>query len=89
MLERAMFVGQRNNFRRDEDVEIAFAVCSTGGAAVMRLENYGLTPGCTADLLILPGATITDAIVTRPPRALVIKHGRIVARDGEALVKAP
>ena len=89
MLERAMFVGQRNNFRRDEDVEIAFAVCTTGGAAVMRLENYGLTPGCTADLLILPGATITDAVVTRPPRAFVIKHGRIVARDGVALVDAP
>ena len=89
MLERAMLVGQRNNFRRDEEVEIAFAVCTTGGAAVMRLENYGLAVGCIADLFLVPGATITDAVVTRPPRGLVVKRGRIVARDGVAAVTAP
>jgi cytosine/adenosine deaminase-related metal-dependent hydrolase len=89
MLERAMFVGQRNNFRRDEEVEIAFGVCTTGGAAVMRLEDYGVAVGCIADLFVVPGETITDAVVTRPPRALVIKRGRVVARDGVACVTAP
>jgi len=89
MLERAMFIGLRNNFRRDEEVEIAFAVCTTGGAAVMRLDGYGTDIGCVADLLVLPGATITDAVVTRPARAFVIKHGRVVSRDGQALVSAP
>ncbi len=89
MLERAMFVGQRNNFRRDEEVEIAFGVCTAGGAAVMRLEGYGTAVGCVADLLVVPGATITDAVATRPARALVIKRGRVVARDGVCAVAAP
>jgi cytosine deaminase len=83
MLERAMFVGQRNNLRRDEDVEIAFAVCTTGGATVMRLDGYGLDVGCLADLLLVDAETITDAVVSRPARRLVVKAGRIVVRDGE------
>jgi cytosine/adenosine deaminase-related metal-dependent hydrolase len=89
MLERAMFVGLRNNFRRDEEVEIAFGVCTTGGAAVLRLEGYGVAVGCVADLFLVPGATIADAVVSRPPRALVIKRGQVVARDGLCLTAAP
>ena len=35
------------------------------------MRGYGTEIGCVADLLVLPGATITDAVVTRPARALV------------------
>ena len=38
---------------------------------------------------IVDAETPTDAVVTRPPRKLVLKRGRIVARDGKALVAAP
>jgi cytosine/creatinine deaminase len=89
MLERAMLVGLRNNFRRDDEVEIAFHVCTQGGADVMRLEGYGLKVGAKADLIVVKGETITHATVARPVRKLVIKHGKVVARDGLCIRTAP
>jgi cytosine/adenosine deaminase-related metal-dependent hydrolase len=88
MLERAMIVGLRNNFRRDDEVEMGLAVCTTGGAATMRLDDYGVTEGCWADLVVVEGETLAEAVVTRPERKLVVKRGRVVARDGVALVEA-
>ncbi|MBT9290175.1 amidohydrolase family protein [Prosthecodimorpha staleyi] len=89
MLERAMFLGLRNNFRKDEEVELAFDVVTHGGARVMDLAGYGLDIGCVADLLIVPGAAITEAVVSRPANRIVIKRGRVVARDGAVLREAP
>jgi cytosine deaminase len=89
MLERAMFIGLRNNFRRDDEVELAFDVCTHGGAAVMELKNYGLTPGCAADFLLVEAETIAEAVAAHPPRRLVVKRGAIVARDGQTLLQAP
>ncbi|MDF1584803.1 amidohydrolase family protein [Marinimicrococcus flavescens] len=88
MLERAMLLGLRNNLRRDDELELALEVCTAGGARVMALEDYGLEPGCRADLVLLEGETVAEAVVSRAPRRLVIKGGRIVARDGRALVEA-
>jgi len=89
MLERVMFLGLRNGLRRDDEVELAFGVCTTGGASVMRLQDYGLQVGARADLLAVPGETITHAAVSRPLRSLVVKHGRVVARDGACLRASP
>jgi cytosine deaminase len=89
MLERATFVGLRNNFRLDADVELALDVCTHGGAKVMALKDYGLAPGCAADLVLADGESLTEAVVSRAPRRLVVKRGRVVARDGKACVSAP
>ncbi|HWX51044.1 MAG TPA: amidohydrolase family protein [Roseomonas sp.] len=89
MLERAMLLGLRNNFRRDEEVEMALEICTAGGAAVMGLQDYGLAPGCHADFVLVEAESLTEAVAARPPRKLVVKRGRVVARDGIALVEAP
>ncbi|HWL79865.1 MAG TPA: amidohydrolase family protein [Roseomonas sp.] len=89
MLERAMLLGLRNNFRRDEEVELALDICTAGGAAVMGLQDYGLAPGCQADFVLVEAESLAEAVAARPPRKLVVKRGRIVARDGTALVEAP
>jgi len=89
MLERAMLVGLRNNFRRDDELEIAMEVVTYGGAKLMMLEGYGLKVGDKADLVVVAGETIAEAIVNRAPRALVFKHGKVVARDGACLKAAP
>ncbi len=89
MLERAMLVGLRNNFRRDDEVALAFHVCSQGGADVMRLADYGVKVGAKADLIVVKGEAITEAGVARPPRRLVVKHGKVVARDGACVRTAP
>lgn len=89
MLERAMLLGLRNNYRRDEDVEHALWCCSHGGARVMGLVDYGLEEGCRADLLLVEAESVAHAVVARPPRKLVLKGGRIVARDGHSVTEAP
>jgi cytosine/creatinine deaminase len=89
MLERAMFVGQRNNLRRDDEMAIAFDICTHGGAKVMELEGYGLAPGAKADLVLLEGESLAEAIVTRAPRRLVMKGGKVVAERGRCIALAP
>lgn len=89
MLERAMLVGLRNNFRRDDELELALRVATYGNASVMGLTDYGLAPGCHADFVLVEAETVAEAIVSRPVRKLVVKRGRVVARDGRALAEAP
>ncbi|WNJ90188.1 amidohydrolase family protein [Bosea sp. 685] len=89
MLERAMFVGLRNNFRRDDELRMALDVCTSEGAKVMEIEGYGLTEGSIADVVILPGETLAEAIVTRSPKRRVVKRGKVVARDGVSIRTAP
>ena len=52
------------------------------GADVLGLEGYGLDVGDRADFVILPGETLGEMVVMRPPRSWVISAGRVVARDG-------
>jgi cytosine deaminase len=83
MLERAMHVAYRSTFRRDEDIELALSAATYGGARLLGLTSYGLRPGAAADLVAVRARTPAEAVVTRPVRDLVIKAGRVVARDGE------
>jgi cytosine deaminase len=89
MLDRAMFVGLRNNFRRDDELRLALDVCTTEGARVMEIGNYGLAEGCVADLVLLPGETVAEVVVTHSPKRRVVKRGKIVARDGVPMRSAP
>ncbi|MGI9416920.1 MAG: amidohydrolase family protein [Geminicoccaceae bacterium] len=89
MLERTMFIGLRNNFRRDDEVAIGLEVCTFGGAKVMDLRDYGIEVGCVADLVLVEGETLAEAVASHAPRKLVVKRGRVVARNGEALLEAP
>lgn len=89
MLDRARIVALRNNLRADADVELALAVCTSGGAAVMGVQGHGLTPGCTADITLLSGRTLAEAVADGAPRPLAIKSGRVTARHGQSLTKAP
>jgi cytosine deaminase len=77
-----MLVGLRNNFRRDEEIALAFDCVSAAGAKGCGFEHYGLAPGARADLVLVAARTLAEAVVARPPRRLVVSGGRIVARDG-------
>jgi cytosine deaminase len=89
MLARAGLLAMRNGFRHDTDLELALDVCTRGGARVMRLEGYGLDVGAWADLVLVDAECVAEAVTEPPPRTLVVKRGRIVARDGRALPSAP
>jgi cytosine deaminase len=85
MLDRAMHLAYRSTFRRDEDIELALHAATYGGAEVLGLPAYGLTEGAPADLVVVDARTPAEAVVTRPPRELVVKAGRVVARHGRSV----
>lgn len=89
MLDRAKIIGMKNGLRRDIDLEHVLHICSQGGADVMQLEGYGLDVGCKADMTLLTGQTLAHAVVDVAPRPLVIKGGRVAARNGSAMVEMP
>ena len=55
---------------------------SAVGAAALGLGAGGVAVGAPADLIALPAQSVAEAIAERSPRRLVIKAGRVVARDG-------
>ncbi|OCW59608.1 amidohydrolase family protein [Hoeflea olei] len=89
MLDRARIVALKNNMRSDADLALALAVCSTGGAEVMGVAGHGLTPGCNADLALLPGSTLAEAVATGGPVLLTVKAGKITGRDGKPTREMP
>jgi cytosine/adenosine deaminase-related metal-dependent hydrolase len=82
MLERAMFIGLRNNLRRDDELEIALATCTTEGARALGLQDYGLGVGCVADFVLVAAETVAEAVAQRPGNRLVVRRGRVVATGG-------
>jgi cytosine deaminase len=89
MLERAMFVGLRNNLRRDDELALALDTCSGGGAKALGLAGYGLEPGCWGDLVLVPAETVAEAVAQRPAGRIVVRRGRVVAQDGHTLFPVP
>ena len=85
MLQRAMLIGWRNDFRRDEDLFAAFDMVTAAGARAHGVIPYGLTIGAPADLCAVAASCVPEAIAAQPPRRWVMKSGRIVARDGARL----
>ncbi|MFE3052059.1 amidohydrolase [Nocardia sp. NPDC059239] len=82
MLRRIMQVAFRDRLVSDADIELALAAGTYGGAAVLGIEDYGLRVGAPADLFTVDAETPAAAVVSVPTRKLVVKRGRVVARDG-------
>ncbi|WP_327085305.1 amidohydrolase [Nonomuraea sp. NBC_01738] len=81
MLERALFLAQRSRFVRDEEIEIALEAATYGGARVSG-RRAGYVPGDPGDFVVVDARTPAEAVCVRPVRSLVVKSGRVVARDG-------
>jgi cytosine deaminase len=82
MLERAMMIGYRANFRHDRDLQLAFEMVTSAAARVLRVKGYGIAVGGPADFVAVAAGSVAEAVATRPRRKFVIKAGRVVAKDG-------
>ncbi len=86
ILSRAMFMAYKCYWRRDEDLEFALDVATRQGRDALGFERCDLRVGDPADLVVLPGETIGEIVVAPPQRTLVMKRGKVVARNGEIVV---
>jgi len=82
MLDRTFHLAYRNGFRTDEQIATAFDVAVSGGAIALGREPARIEPGAPADLFLIDAASIGEAVAARPPRRLVLKRGKVVARHG-------
>ena len=94
MLDRAMHLAYRSTFRRDDDIELALDAATRGGAVAVGVRPNGggdddgdgggspIVVGDVGDLVVVAASTPAEAVVTRPPREIVVKGGRVVAREG-------
>lgn len=88
MLERAFIVSYLNGFRDDAGLELALHMATYGGARLMRAQDYGVEVGCRADLVLVEAECAAEAVAQHPRPRLVLKGGRVVARDGRCLLPA-
>jgi cytosine/adenosine deaminase-related metal-dependent hydrolase len=89
MLDRARIVAQKNNFRADADLALVLDLVTTGGAAVMGVADHRLAVGCRADLALIPGRTLAEAVAQGGPVHLTVKGGHVTGRNGASLMVAP
>ncbi|GAA2293493.1 amidohydrolase family protein [Glycomyces scopariae] len=83
LLQRTQWFTRNAGFSRDADIELALHAATFGGARLLKLDGYGLAVGDTADLVALKGRNPSEAVLEHHPRPLVVKNGRITARDGK------
>jgi cytosine deaminase len=82
MLERALFLCQRFDWAKDEELAAAFDCVTQAGARALGLKDYCLAVGNPANLILLPAENIGMAIAERNRDRLVIARGKVVAEDG-------
>jgi cytosine deaminase len=85
MLERAMLLALRCGMRTDPEICAAFEAAASNGARALGRSDYGLATGQTANLLLLPAETLSEAVVARPLARTVISRGIVVAKNGSLL----
>lgn len=81
MLERAMLMAYRSNYRRDDELAFALDMCSHAGASLMGLTVHGPNTGARADIVLVDAENMAHAVVARPAGRTLIKGGRVVTES--------
>jgi cytosine/creatinine deaminase len=81
MLEVALISAHAAHLTTKADLAFALRAVTEAPAQLMRLGDYGLKPGCRADLVWLPVPTWEDALRLQPPPSRVWFRGRLVAEN--------
>jgi len=64
-----------------------FDAVTYNGAKTLDLENYGLEPGCHADIVILQAGDIHEALRLKPARLYVIRRGKIISETSPIMAR--
>ncbi|MFK0089735.1 amidohydrolase family protein [Pseudomonas sp. NPDC090755] len=78
MLQRAMLIGYRSGFYSDEDLNVALAMATTAGAAVIQKRDYGLAVGNEATFIVLEAPNAAAAVAAVPARRRMVRRGQLV-----------
>jgi len=63
------------------EMEAAFDFVTYNAARALRLPDYGLEPGCRADLNVLAAPTVRHVLRLQQPPRCVVRNGKVLARN--------
>lgn len=84
LLEEGLVLAYGAHMDSVEELETLLKMSTYNAARLMRLEGYGLQPGCQADFVILDAPSPSAAIVGQAEKLCVFKAGRLVAQNRRA-----
>ena len=68
----------------EDAMRAAFDAVTVNAARILRLDGYGIAPGCRADCVLLQARDPVEAIRLRATRLKVFRAGRLVAESAAA-----
>ena len=83
-LQAAFVLAHYGQMSGYEEIRTLIDMITVNGAKTLSLTDYGLEPGCRADLVLFDAPSESDAVRLIAPRRLVIRAGKIVARTEPA-----
>ena len=78
-LKAMLLLAQLTKQLHNAGLEKVWQTMTTNAARMLRLEDYGLAPGCLADLVVLDARSAPEAILLQATRLAVVKRGVQVA----------
>jgi cytosine/creatinine deaminase len=63
------------------EIEAALDFITYNAARALRLEDYGLDPGCRADLNVLAAPSVREVLRLQHPPTWVLRHGKVLAHN--------
>ncbi len=78
MLDTAHMLVHADHLSRPEEIEYAFDCVGANAARIMGIAGYGVSPGCGANLVVLPVESAAEAVRVRPKPVAVVREGRVV-----------
>lgn len=79
LLEEALILAYGAHLDTVDELDTLMQMSTTHAAKALRLNNYGLEVGCTADFVVLDAPSPSAAIVNQAEKNYVFKAGRLMA----------
>ena len=79
--EVAAYVCHTAHMTTRTEIDAAFDFVTYNAARALRLQNYGLDPGCKADLNVLAAPAIPEVLRLQQPPRWVVRDGKVLARN--------
>lgn len=78
-LKAMLLMAQLTKQLHNAGLEKVWQTMTTNSARMLRLANYGLAAGCSADLVVLDAPSVPEAVLQQATRLAVFKAGQQVA----------
>lgn len=83
LLEEALLTAEVHKLFTRTELGYAAKMITLYPAENMLLEDYGVLPGCNADLVVLDAPDMQEAILSQVDKTYVLKKGKVIAKSGK------